>query len=93
MTDEKMPDEVGIDNDYPDTGDNRFSLKIKEHRTRYIRADIHSAELEKVRELIDHAERNAGYTVSSIQVARAILDKITGDKIAEAELIERMHRS
>ena len=38
MTDEKMPDEVGIDNDYPDTGDNRFSLKIKEHRTRYIRA-------------------------------------------------------
>jgi hypothetical protein len=32
---EEMPKEIYVDKDYPETGDNRFSLKNKEHRLCY----------------------------------------------------------
>ncbi len=38
-----MPNEVFIDRDYPATGDNRFSLKGKEHRQAYRRVDSGAA--------------------------------------------------
>lgn len=35
----QMPEEIFVDKDYPETMDNKFSLKEKE-RQRYIRADL-----------------------------------------------------
>lgn len=36
MTNDKLPSEIFVDKDYPETEDNRFCLKDKSHRQRYV---------------------------------------------------------
>jgi len=91
MTDEKMPETIWTDIN------GNAAMNPYVGGTQYTRADIYSAELEKVRELVGGLTNPYIFLVAQQKRAisdeiNAILDKITGDKTAEAELIERMHQ-